>query len=112
MDKKLLYFYQRAWRRGNYRLLKSRKILDIFFVAQVTIVFIAGYNPEHQKLSHFLPTINFYKMKNLEQFDLQALDANELEEVQGGLIFLAVGIAIGFAAGLGAGIAIGRHLAK
>lgn len=51
-------------------------------------------------------------MKDLEQFDLQALDASEMEEVQGGLIFLAVGIAIGFAAGVGAGIAIGKHLAK
>ncbi|WP_138476743.1 class IIb bacteriocin, lactobin A/cerein 7B family [Dyadobacter bucti] len=44
-------------------------------------------------------------MKNLEEYDLVALDQSELQEVEGGILFV-----VGFAVGLAAGIAIGRML--
>jgi len=40
-------------------------------------------------------------MKNFDQLDLKALDANELQEIDGGLFFVfAAGVAVGVAAGM------------
>lgn len=46
-------------------------------------------------------------MENFDQLNLKALDANELQEVEGGFIFIFVA---GFAAGVAAGVAIAHAL--
>ncbi|KAA6439389.1 class IIb bacteriocin, lactobin A/cerein 7B family [Dyadobacter flavalbus] len=46
-------------------------------------------------------------MEKLDQLDLKALDVDELQEIEGGFIFVFVA---GFAAGVAAGVAVASLL--
>lgn len=52
-------------------------------------------------------TLNFKIMENFDQYNLQALDVNELQEIEGGFFIVFVA---GFAAGVAAGVAVAALL--
>ncbi|MNK38454.1 hypothetical protein D3C87_570440 [compost metagenome] len=56
----------------------------------------------------------FYKMKNLnlENFGVQEMDTEEINEIHGGVVPIVLGaIALGISAGIG-GMAAGYHIGK